>query len=172
MNGEDQRAAGELAWGKGPSAASTEMKVDIPDGKRSPEISPVRKGPIQSLMVTPRISWHIPINEAHLAFINSDSDANKGIKNTCPRSGGEGETFMSMTVNHRNQGKSLSIKVYKCIQKFYKHLHKADPTATINPLYNEEEEDCHKFVPITEPSLFPSNMLASTITYRYATVTP
>ncbi len=34
-----------------------------------------------------------------------------------------------------------------------------DPTATINPLYDEEEEDSHKFVPITEPSLFPSNML-------------
>jgi hypothetical protein len=31
--------------------------------------------------------------------------------------------------------------------------------ATINPLYNEEEEGSHKFVPITEPSLFPSDML-------------
>jgi hypothetical protein len=31
--------------------------------------------------------------------------------------------------------------------------------ATINPLYTEEEEDGHKFVPITESSLFPSNML-------------
>jgi hypothetical protein len=33
--------------------------------------------------------------------------------------------------------------------------------ATINPLYNEEEEDGHKFVPITKtkPSLFPSDML-------------
>jgi hypothetical protein len=34
-----------------------------------------------------------------------------------------------------------------------------DPTATINPLYDEEKEDGHKFVPITEPSLFPSDML-------------
>ncbi len=34
-----------------------------------------------------------------------------------------------------------------------------DPTATINSLYDEEEEDSHKFVPITEPSLPPSNML-------------
>jgi hypothetical protein len=92
-------------------------------------------------------------------FINSDSDAIKGIKNTCPRSRGNGETFVSMTVNHRNQGKSLSIKVYECIQKNYKYLHKADPTATINPLYDEEEEDGHKFVPITESSLFPSDML-------------
>ncbi len=31
--------------------------------------------------------------------------------------------------------------------------------AAINPLYNEEEEDSTKFVLITEPSLFPSNML-------------
>jgi hypothetical protein len=30
---------------------------------------------------------------------------------------------------------------------------------TINPLYDEEEEDCSKFVLITEPSLFPSNMI-------------
>jgi hypothetical protein len=31
--------------------------------------------------------------------------------------------------------------------------------ATINLLYNEEEEDSHKFVPITAPSSFPSDML-------------
>jgi hypothetical protein len=64
-----------------------------------------------------------------------------------------------MTVNHRNQGESPSIKVYECIQKSYKYLHKANPMATINPLYNEEEENGHKFVLITEPSLFPSDML-------------
>ncbi len=46
VDSEDQTAAGELAWGKGPPTASTEMEVDILDGKRSPEISPVRKGPI------------------------------------------------------------------------------------------------------------------------------
>jgi hypothetical protein len=94
VDGEDQTAAGELAWGKGPPTASTEMEVNIPDGKRSPEISPVQNGPIQSLMVTPRISQHIPINEAHLAFIDSNPDAIKGIKHTCPRSGGNGETFV------------------------------------------------------------------------------
>jgi hypothetical protein len=66
---------------------------------------------------------------------------------------------MFMTVNNRNQDKSHSIKVYECIQKLYKYLHKADPMATINPLYDEEEEDGHKFVSITEPSLFPSDML-------------
>ena len=43
MDGEDQTAAGELAWGKEPPTASTEMKVDIPDEKRSLEISPVQK---------------------------------------------------------------------------------------------------------------------------------
>jgi hypothetical protein len=31
--------------------------------------------------------------------------------------------------------------------------------ATINPLYDEREKDGHKFVLITEPSSFPSNML-------------
>ncbi len=91
------------------------MEVDIPDEKKSLEFSPVQKGPIQSSMVTPRIPWHIPINEAHLALINSNSDAIKGIKNTCPCSRGNGETFVSMMVNHRNQGKSPSIKVYECI---------------------------------------------------------
>ncbi len=43
VDGEDQTAAGELAWGKEPPTASTEMKVDIPDEKRSLEISPVQK---------------------------------------------------------------------------------------------------------------------------------
>ncbi len=65
-----------------------------------------------------------------------------------------------MMVNHRNQGKSPSIKVDECIQKFYEYLHKADPMKTINPLHDEEGEEGHKFVPITEPSLFPSNMLS------------
>jgi hypothetical protein len=99
------------------------------------------------------------INEAHLAFIDSNSDAIKGIKNTRPSSGGNGKTFVSMMVNHRNQGKFPSIKVYECNQKFYEYLHKADPMATINPLYDEEEEDEYKFVPITKPSSFPSDML-------------
>jgi hypothetical protein len=31
--------------------------------------------------------------------------------------------------------------------------------ATINPLYNKEEKDAHKFVPITNPSAFPFDML-------------
>ncbi len=127
MDGEDQTAAGELAWGKGPPTASTEMEVDILDGKRSLEISTMQKGPIQSSMVTPRISWHIPINEAHLAFINSDSDAIKGIKNTCPHSRGNGETFVSMMVNHRNQGKSPSITMYECIQFFLRVLAQGRP---------------------------------------------
>jgi hypothetical protein len=86
-------------------------------------------------------------------------DAIKGIKNTHPCSGSNRETFVFMMVNHRNQGKSPSTKVYECIQKFYEYLHKADPTATINPLYDKEEEDGHKFVPITESASFPSNML-------------
>ena len=91
VDGEEQTAAGELALGKGPPTASTEMDVDILDGKRSPEISPARKGSIQSLMFTPRIARYLPINEAHLAFINSNLDAIKGIKNTHPRSGGNGK---------------------------------------------------------------------------------
>ncbi len=62
VDGEDQTAAGELAWGKEPPTVSTEMELNIPNEKRSLEISPARKGPIQSAMVTPRISWPIPIN--------------------------------------------------------------------------------------------------------------
>jgi hypothetical protein len=89
VDSKDQTMAGELSGGKGPPTASTEMEVDMPDGKKSPEISPAQKGPIQSLIVTPRISWHIPINEAHLAYINSNSVAIKGIKNTRPCSRGK-----------------------------------------------------------------------------------
>jgi hypothetical protein len=115
VDGKDQTETGDLSGGKGPPMASKEMEVDMPDGKKCPEISPAWKGPIQSSMVTPRISWHIPINEAHLAYITSNSDAIKGIKNTRPHSRGNEETFVSMAVNHSNQGKSLSIKVYECI---------------------------------------------------------
>jgi hypothetical protein len=110
-------------------------------------------------MVTPRISRHIPINEAHLVYINSDSDAIKGIKNTHSCSGGNGEKIVSMMVDHRHQGESPSTKVYEFIQIFYKCLHKTDPTGTINLLYNKEEVDAHKVVLITDLASFPSNML-------------
>jgi hypothetical protein len=40
---EDQTTAGELASGKGPPMASTEMEGNILDGTRSPEISPAQK---------------------------------------------------------------------------------------------------------------------------------
>ncbi len=159
VDSEDRTAAGESAGGKGPLTAFIEMDINMMDGSKGPDTSPAQKGPIQSSMVTPRISQHIPINEAYLVYINSNLDAIKGNKNTRPCSGGNGETFVSTMVNHRNQGDSPSIKVYECIWKFYEYLHKADPTATINPLYNEEEEDGHKFFPITEPTSFPSNML-------------
>jgi hypothetical protein len=55
-DGEYQTAAGELAGGKGPPTASTEMEVNTLDRNNSPETSPAQKGPIQSSMVTPRIS--------------------------------------------------------------------------------------------------------------------
>ncbi len=92
-DGEGQTVAGELTGGKGPLTASTEMEVNTPDGNKGPETSPALKGPIQASMVTPRNSQHIPINEAHLGCINLDSDAIKGIRNTRPRSRGNGETF-------------------------------------------------------------------------------
>ncbi len=56
VDGEDQTAAGEPAGGKGPPTASTEMEIDTLEGSKGPETSPAQKGPIQSSMVTPRIS--------------------------------------------------------------------------------------------------------------------
>jgi hypothetical protein len=115
MDGEDQTAARESAGGNGPLTASTEMKVDMLDENNGLETSLSQKRPLQSSMVTPRISWHTTINEAQLPYINSDLDAIKGIKNTCPRSGGNGKIFVFMMVNHKNQGESPSTKVYECI---------------------------------------------------------
>jgi hypothetical protein len=47
VDGEDQT---------GPPTTSTETEVNMLDGKKGPEISPAWKGPIQPLMVTPKIS--------------------------------------------------------------------------------------------------------------------
>ncbi len=118
VDGEDQTVAGEPTGFKGPLTVSAEIEVDMSDEQKGLETSPAQKRLPQSSMVTPRISRHIPINEAHLEYINSNSEAIKGIKNTRPCSGGNGETFVSMMVNHRNQGESPSIKVYEGIQKF------------------------------------------------------
>ncbi len=41
VDGKDQTAVGELSGGKGPPVASTEIEVNMLDGKKSPEISPV-----------------------------------------------------------------------------------------------------------------------------------
>jgi hypothetical protein len=62
VDGKDQTVAGKPAGGKGPPTASTEMEVDTLDGNKGPGTSPAQKRPIQSSMVVPRISWHIPIN--------------------------------------------------------------------------------------------------------------
>ncbi len=115
VDGEDQTGAGEPTGGKGPLTVLTEMEVDMLDKKKGLEISPAQKRLPQSSMITPRILQHIPINEAHLEYINSNLDAIKGIKNIYPCSGGNRETFVSMMVNHRNQGESPSTKVYECI---------------------------------------------------------
>jgi hypothetical protein len=40
VDGKDQTAAGELSGGKRPPTASTEMEVNVPDGTKSPDISP------------------------------------------------------------------------------------------------------------------------------------
>jgi hypothetical protein len=171
VDGEDQTAAGESAGGKEPPMVSTEMEVNTLDGNKGSETSPAWKGPIQSSMVSPRISQHILIDETHLAYINLDLYTIKGIKNSRPRSGGNGETFGSMAVNHRNQGESPSTKVYECIPNFQKYLHKADPLATIDPLYNKEEEDDHMVVPNNNSPSSLAICSAFTITNRSATRT-
>ncbi len=115
MDGEDQTAAVEPPGGKGPVTASTGMEVETSYEQKEQETSPVKRKLPQTSMVTPKISRHIPINKAHLEYINSVPEAIKGIKNTCPCSGGNGEICVSMMVNHRNQGEPPSIKVYQDI---------------------------------------------------------
>ncbi len=159
VDGGDQTVAVEPPGGKGPLTVLTGMEEETSDKQKDHGTSPAQKRLPQTSMITPRISRHIPINKAHLEYINSDPDAIKGIKNTRPCSEDNGETCVSMMVNHRNQGEPPSTKVYECIQKFYKLLCKADPMATINPLYDKEEEDAHKFIPTTDPVAFPSDML-------------
>ncbi len=115
VDSEDQTVAGEPTGGMGPLTVSTEMEVNTLEKQKGLKTSLAQKRFPQTSMVTPRISQHIPINEAHLEYINSNSDAIKGIKNTHPCSGGNGGIFVSMMVNHRNQGESPSTKVYECI---------------------------------------------------------
>ena len=79
-------------------------------------------------MVTPKVTRKIPIDEAHLNYINADEDACQGIRNVRPRSKGTGETFVSMTVIHKKQGVAPSVRVYECIKGLYTLLHKADPS--------------------------------------------
>jgi hypothetical protein len=43
--------------------------------------------------------------------------------------------------------------------KILQELAQGRPYGNNKPLYNEEEEDGYKFVPITEPTSFPSDML-------------
>ncbi len=116
--GDDQTVAVEPSGGQGPLTVSTGMEVDRLDKQKDQETSPAQRRLPQTSMFIPRISQHIPINKAHLEYINSNLDVINGIKITHPLSGGNGETFVSMMVNNRNQGESPYPKVYECIQKF------------------------------------------------------
>jgi hypothetical protein len=121
-----QAAAVEPPGGKGPVMVLTGMEVEMSYKQKDQETSLAQKRLLQTSMVTPKISQHIPINKAHLDYINSNPEAIEGIKNNWPCSGGDGEIFVSMMVNHRNQGQGEfpSTKMYECILKFYKYLHK------------------------------------------------
>ena len=91
MDGEDQRAAVVLPGGKGPETELPGREVKIFYEQRELETSLVQRKPLQTSMITPKISQHIPINEAHLEYINSNLEAIRGSQNMRPRSGGNGE---------------------------------------------------------------------------------
>ncbi len=114
---------------------------------------------LKSSMVTPKVTRVIPIDVAHLNYINAEEDARQGIRNVRPRSKGTGETFVSMTVIHKKQGVAPSVRVYECIKELYTLLHKADPSVRLNPLYKVEEDDAVKFLPIGDASALPLDMI-------------
>ena len=121
--------------------------------------SPRTSTALRSSMVTPKVTRKIPINEAHLNYINAEEDAVQGIRNVRPRSKGTGETFVSMTVIHKKQGVTPSVRVYESIKGLYTLLHKADPSVRLNPLYEVENDDAVKFLPIGDPSALPLDMI-------------
>jgi hypothetical protein len=92
VDGDDhQTAAVEPPGGKGPLMVLTGMEVDTSDKQKDQETSLAQKMLPLTSMVTPRISRHISIKEAHMKYFNSDPDAIKGNKNTYPHSGGNGK---------------------------------------------------------------------------------
>jgi hypothetical protein len=121
--------------------------------------SPRADNALKSSMVTPKVTRVVPIDVAHLNYINAEEDACQGIRNVRPRSKGTGETFVSMTVIHKKQGVAPSVRVYECIKELYTLLHKADPSVRLNPLYDVEEDDAVRFLPIGDPSAFPLDMI-------------
>ncbi len=72
MDGEDQTVAGEPTGHQGPLRVLTGMEVDTLDEQKGLKTSPAQKRFPQTSMVTPRISRHIAINEAHLEYNNSN----------------------------------------------------------------------------------------------------
>ncbi len=58
VDGEDQTAAGELAWGKEPPTVTTEMEVDILDERRSLEISPAQRNLSSAERPNPILNGH------------------------------------------------------------------------------------------------------------------
>jgi len=122
-------------------------------------LSPRANNALRSSMVTPKVTRMIPIDVAHLNYINTEEVACQGIRNVRPCSKGTGETFVSMTVIHKKQGVASSVRVYECIKGLYSLLHKADPSVQLNPLYEVEEDDAIKFLPIGDPSALPLDMI-------------
>jgi hypothetical protein len=134
------------------SAAEAARQNDMYDQEIGTHIdltsSPRASNALKSSMVTPKVTRVIPIDAAHLDYINAEEGACQGIRNVRPRSKGTGETFVSMTVIHKKQGVAPSVRVYECIKGLYTLLHKADPSVRLNPLYEVEEDDAVKFLPI------------------------
>jgi hypothetical protein len=64
VDGDDQTAAVELPGGEGPVTVLTGMEVEMSYKQKDQETSLAQKRLPHTSMVTPKISRHIPINEA------------------------------------------------------------------------------------------------------------
>ncbi len=91
-----------------------------------------------SILHAPAQSRHIPLNTKALKAIQTLTAMVETPRNLRPWSSGNGVTFASIAIFHKDPMVDLGINVYDCLENVFELLLHADPRITIPPLYADK----------------------------------
>jgi hypothetical protein len=129
-------------------------------------LPPAPSSSILHALAQPR---HIPLNTKALEAIQTLTALMETPRNLRPQSSGNGVTFASIAIFHKDPMVDHSINVYDCLKNVFELLLHADPQTTILPLYADKARVTINLILMV--SGYPTDVLVWVITRKSATLT-